>query len=173
MPAKIRTIKADLVFTGGYLFKFNKSINYRGERLGALKLREKKPGVFKVNVFQDLHGDGEMTKSDLIFKGKIKNVEDTDDLANFIGSIKLKKQMHSCDWELQKLSKNKESDISEFICTADYIPTIYDFVMKSATTGEKYFFDGIDDFKPEVDYIVGAQLSSSWYPPADWSRWTI
>jgi len=181
MPAKIRSIKADLLqlqvhpfLEGGFIFEFNKSINYKGEKSGALILKEKKPGVFKVKVFQDLNGDGEMTKPDLIFKGKIKNVEDADDLTNFIGSIKLKKQMHKCEWDLQKLSKNKESDISDFICTADYIPTMYGFVMKSATTGEKYFFDGIGDFMPEgIIYADEPKLSSFWYGPANWARWTV
>jgi len=171
MPAKIRTIKAALGFNEGFFFEFNKSINYKGETFGAINLREKKPGVLKVNLFQDLNGDGDFTKSDLIFKGKIKNVEDTDDLTNFIGSIKLKKQMHSCEWDMQKEEKKRDKDM--VACTRDYVPTMYGFMMESASTGKKYFFDGIDDFKPEVDYIVGAQLSSSWYPPADWSRWTI
>ena len=95
MPAKIRTIKAVTYFDANYssFFEFNKSINYKGETLSQLKLREKNPGVFKVKVFQDLNGDGVMTKSDLIFKGKIKNVEDTDDLTNFLGTIKLTKKV--------------------------------------------------------------------------------
>ena len=154
MPAKIRTIKANLVFNET-LFEFNKSINYKGEILGSLTLKEKKTGRLQVKVFQDLNGDSEITKSDLIFKGKIKNVEDTDDLTNFIGSIKLKKQMHSCEWDLQKHLKNKEAEEPEFIaCTMDYVPTLYDFMLKSATTGKKYFFDGIGDFKPDVDCCV-------------------
>jgi len=176
MPAKIRTIKADLVFNGGFLFEFNKSIHYKGERLGALKLREKKPGVFKAKVFQDLDGDGEITKSDLVFKGKIKNVEDPDDLTNFIGSIKLKKLMHHCEWDLQKHLKNKEPEEPEFIaCTMDYVPTMYGFMIKSATTGEKYFFDGIGDFKPEgIVYADGPTLSSlGWHGPANWAKWTV
>ena len=91
MPAKIRTIKAGSVFNGE-VFEFNRSINYKGKKLSRFKLKEKQPGHFQVKVFQDLNGDGKMTKSDLIFKGKIKNAKDTDDLTNFIGSIKLKKQ---------------------------------------------------------------------------------
>jgi len=152
MPAKIRTIKADLVFAEDWfwLFEFNKSINYKGEKLGSLTIKEKKPGRFQAKVFQDLNGDGEITKSDLIFKGKIKNVEDTDDLTNFIGSIKLKKQMHSCEWDLQKHLKNKEAEDPEYIaCTLDYVPTVYNLMLKSLATGKKYFFDGIGDFKPE------------------------
>ena len=173
MPAKIRTIKTSSV-SEGELFDFNRSINYKGETLSQFILNEKKPGLFKIKVFKDLNRDGEMTKSDLIFKGKIKNVVDLDDVTNFAGSIKLKKQMHNCDWELQKLSKNKESDISDFICTADYIPTMYDLMIKSATTSEKYFFDGIGDLKYEgFVYGDGPKLSSSWYGPADWHRWTV
>lgn len=148
MPAKIRTIRASSV-SEVELFDFNKSINYKGETLSKFILKEKKTGIFNVKVFQDLDGDHEMTKSDLIFKGKIINVEDTDDLTNFVGSIKLKKQMHNCEWALQKLSKSKEPEISDLICTADYIPTIYDFMLKSDLTGKKYYFDGVGDFKPE------------------------
>ena len=160
MPAKIRTIKADLVFEGAF-FEFNKSINYKGEILGALTLKEKKPGRFQVKVFQDLNGDIEMTKSDLIFKGKIKNVVDTDDLTNFVGSIKLKKQMNRCEWDLQKHLKNKEAEEPEFIACAtnDYVPTLYDFMLKSATTGQKYFFDGIGDFMPDVDCCVDEPIA--------------
>ena len=160
MPAKIRTIKAVTYFDANYssFFEFNKSINYKGETLSQLKLREKNPGVFKVKVFQDLNGDGVMTKSDLIFKGKIKNVEDTDDLTNFIGTIKLKKQMHSCEWDLQKHFKNKKPEDPEFIaCTLDYVPTRYDFMLKSDLSGKKYLFDGIGEFKSEgIDLFISA-----------------
>ena len=163
MSAKIRTIKASSV-SEGELFEFNKTINYKGylnrfleppsykgERLGALELKEKKSGRFQVKVFQDLNGDGEITKSDLIFKGKTKNVEDPDDLMNFVGSIKLKKQMHYCDWEQQK--PKYWTDI--LVCTMDEVPTVYDFTIKSATTGEKYSFDGIGDFKSEFILTPG------------------
>ena len=172
----IRTIKASSI-SEGELFEFNKPINYKGyfkeslnsrsykgERLGALELKEKKSGRFQVKVFQDLNGDGEITKSDLIFKGKTKNVEDPDDLTNFVGSIKLKKQMHPCDWELQKPKFNESSDI---LCPEIYIPIVYDFTIKSATTGEKYSFDGIGDFKSEsiidvtpVDFPGGACITA-------------
>ena len=162
MPAKIRTIKADLVFNGGFLFEFNKSINYKGETLSQFILQENKRGHFKVKVFQDLDGDREMSKSDLIFKGKIKNVEHSDDLTNFVGSIKLKKQMHNCEWDLQKHFKNKKPEDPEFIaCTMDYVPTVYDFMLKSDLTGKKYFFDGIGDFKSEGIYYLDQPITWS------------
>ena len=162
MPAKIRTIKAVTYFDANYssFFEFNKSINYKGETLSQLKLREKNPGVFKVKVFQDLNGDGVMTKSDLIFEGKIKNVEDTDDLTNFMGTIKLKKQMHNCEWDLQKHFKNKKPEDPEFIaCTMDYVPTVYEFMLKSDLTGKKYFFNGVGDYKPEGIYYLDEPIA--------------
>ena len=149
MPAKIRTIKASSVSEGDF-FDFNKSINYKGETLSQFLLKEKKPGVFKVKVFQDLDGDLTMSKSDLIYKGRIKNVQDPDDLTNFVGSIKLKKQMHNCEWDLQRHLKNKGPEGPELIgCTMDYIPTIYEFMLHSEQSGKKYSFDGMGDFKPE------------------------
>ena len=64
--------------------------------------------------------------------------------------------MHSCEWDLQKHFKNKKPEDPEFIaCTMDYVPTVYDFTMKSATTGEKYSFDGIGDFKSEFIFTPG------------------
>ena len=149
MPAKIRSIKASSVSEGD-LFDFNKSINYKGKTLSQFILKEKKPGIFKVKVFQDLDGNREMTKSDLIYRGRIENVGNPDDLTNFEGSIKLKKQMHNCEWDLQKHLKNKETEEAGFIaCTLDYVPTLYDFILKSNLTGKKYFFVGIGDFRPE------------------------
>ena len=128
--------------------------------MSQLKLREKNPGVFKVKVFQDLNGDGVMTKSDLIFEGKIKNVEDTVDLTNFMGTIKLKKQMHNCEWDLQKHFKNKKPEDPEFIaCTMDYVPTVYEFMLKSDLTGKKYFFNGVGDYKPEGIYYLDEPIA--------------
>ena len=51
----------------------------------------------------------------MIYKGKIKDVEDVDALINFEGTIKVKIQMHSCDWQKQK---NPDKEI---ICTQDCI----------------------------------------------------
>ena len=141
MPAKIRTIKATSIFAFE-TFDFNKSIEYQGESLGFIKLIEKKPGIIKVKVYQDLNGDLEITKKDLIFKGKIKDVFIPDDLTNFFGTITLKKQMHRCDWEMQK----KPGEI--IICTKDYVPTFTDLRLKSDVTGTKY------DFMPYGDDVL-------------------
>ena len=156
MPAKIRTIKATSIFAFE-TFDFNKSIEYQGESLGFIKLIEKKPGIFKAKVYQDLNGDLEITKEDLIFKGKIKDVFITDDLTNFFGTIKLKKQMHRCDWEMQK------NPSESLICTKDYVPTFTDIRLKSDVTGTKYDFMpygddellGHDDlFNQKSDYCL-------------------
>ena len=156
MPAKIRTIKASSVSAGDF-FDFNRSINYKGETGSTFTLKQKKSGVFKVTVFQEVMNNDstEILRFDPIYKGKIKSVQDPDNLTNFVGSIKLKKQMHNCEWDLQKHFKNKKPEDAEPIaCTLDYVPTVYDFTMKSATTGEKYSFGGIGDFKPEGIFNV-------------------
>ena len=141
MPAKIRTIKATSIFAFE-TFDFNKSIDYKGESLGLIKLIERKPGIINAKVYQDLNGDLEITKKDLIYKGKIKGVFIPDDLTNFFGTITLRKQMHRCDWEMQK--KPDES----IICTTDYVPTFTDLRLKSDVTGTKY------DFMPYGDDVL-------------------
>ena len=83
MPAKIRTIKATSIFAFK-TFDFNKSIDYKGESLGLIKLIERKPGIIKAKVYQDLNSDLEITKKDLIFKGKIKDTFVPDELTNFL-----------------------------------------------------------------------------------------
>ena len=156
MPAKIRTIKASSVSVGDF-FDFNRSINYKGETGSTFTLKQKKSGVFKVTVFQEVMNNDstEILRFDPIYKGKIKNVQDPDNLTNFVGSIKLKKQMHNCEWNLQKHFKNKKPEDPEFIaCTLDYVPTRYDFMLKSDLSGKKYLFEGIGKFKSEgIDYL--------------------
>ena len=133
MPAKIRTIKADITQSNyidpwtnmsesdsytrkSYaIFEFNKSLNYKGGTLGKMKIYEKKEGCIKIKIKEDLNGDGKFGEDELIYKGKIKDVEDVDALINFEGTIKVKKQMHSCDWQKQK---NPDKEI---VCTMDYI----------------------------------------------------
>jgi len=83
MPAKIRTIKATSIFAFDTC-DFNKSIDYQGETLGLIKLIERKPGIIKAKVYQDLNSDLEMTKKDLIFKGKIKDTFIPDELTIFL-----------------------------------------------------------------------------------------
>ena len=90
MPAKIRTIKATSIFAFE-TFDFNKSIEYQGESLGLIKLIERKPGIVKAKVYQDLNGDLAITKKDLIYKGKIKDTFISDDLTNFFWCDQIKK----------------------------------------------------------------------------------
>ena len=90
MPAKIRTIKATSI-SALQTFNFNRSIEYQGESLGLIKLIEKKSGSIKAKVYQDLNNDHKMTKKDLIYKGTINDVDIPDDLTNFSGTVKLKK----------------------------------------------------------------------------------
>ena len=138
MPAKIRTIKATSI-SALETFNFNRSIEYQGESLGLIKLIEKKPGSIKAKVYQDLNNDHKMTKKDLIYKGTINDVDIPDDLTNFSGTIKLKKQMHNCDWEMQKYPGKT------IICTKDYVPTSTDLKFKSNITGIKYSFPSYGD----------------------------
>ena len=138
MPAKIRTIKATSI-SALETFNFNRSIEYQGESLGLIKLIEKKPGSIKAKVYQDLNNDNKMTTKDLIYKGTINDVDIPDDLTNFSGTVKLKKQMHNCDWEMQKYPGKA------IICTEDYVPTSTDLKFKSNITGIKYSFPSYGD----------------------------
>ncbi len=45
--------------------------------------------MIKAKVYQDLNGHLEITKKDLTFKGKIKDIFIPDDLTNFFGTITL------------------------------------------------------------------------------------
>jgi len=143
MPAFVRTIKAKSV-EPGELFEFNKSIEYRGETLSLLKFKKKTPQVYKVKVFQDLNNDQRMTRSDIIFKGEVvPGYYDSeaqkwtlDDLTNFVGTVKLTKQMHSCEWETQKAEKKTDKEM--VACTRDFIPTVYAFMVKPDASGIKY-----------------------------------
>ena len=84
MPAKIRTIKATSILAFETC-DFNKSIDYQDETLGLIKLIERKPGIIKAKVYQDLNSHLEIIKKDLIFKGKIKDTFVPDELTNFLG----------------------------------------------------------------------------------------
>ena len=146
MPAKIRTIKATSI-SALETFNFNRSIEYQGESLGLIKLIEKKSGSIKAKVYQDLNNDNKMTTKDLIYKGTINDVDIPDDLTNFSGTVKLKKQMHNCDWEMQKYPGKT------IICTKDYVPTFTDLKLKSNITGIKYSFPsyGDDELPGNID----------------------
>ena len=169
MPAKIRTIKADIT-NGNYIdpwvkhcymetcsdmdefppksyaiFEFNKSLNYNGGTSGKLKIYEKKYGCVKVKVKQDLDGDGKFSVDELIYKGKIKGVEDVDALLNFEGTIKVRKQMHSCDWQIQKYP---EKDIA---CTMDYIEENTTLTLEPAGGDPINFPMVIDTLSPTIE----------------------
>ena len=96
------------------VFEFNKSLNYKGGTLGKINISELSPDTVQIKVKQDLNDDGKFSKDELIYKGKIEGIDDAEALLNFEGKIKIKKQMHSCDWEIQKNPEN-------LICTRDYV----------------------------------------------------
>ena len=154
MPAFVRTIKAKSV-EPGKLFEFNKSIEYKGETLGLLKLKRKNLQVYKAKVYQDLNNDLKMTKSDIIFKGEIVPGyydDDTsqwilDDLTNFVGTVRVTKQMHSCDWHMQKAEKKGNEDI--VACTKDYVLRTHELMIKSEQSGIKYNAMPLGDFASE------------------------
>ena len=142
MPAKIRTIKARSASTSEH-FYFNRSIQFKGGLLGQIKFFPKKSGIIKIKLYQDLDKNNKISKDDLIFKGKVADAKHSDELINFVGTIKFKKQMHSCDWEKQKQP-------GEFIaCTRDYVPTLHELMLKPDLSGEKIYAEGLGEFRNE------------------------
>jgi len=138
MPAKIRKIKGEISLDDHYIFskpltgeqdkgiavfEFNKSLNYNGGTLGKFTVQTKGKDNVVIKVRQDLNADGKFSKSELIYKGKVKDVEDADELINFEGKIKIKMQIHSCDWQIMK-GKNPA------ICTMDYVPKYTELMLK-------------------------------------------
>ena len=146
MGAFIRTIKAKNVELEEF-FEFNKSIDYKGETLSLLKLKQTKPAYHKVKLFQDLNGDGEFHKDDLIFKGRITTSADR--LTNFVGTVRLKKKMHTCEWDVQKQMHKYGND--EVLCTRDYVPTVYELMLRSDDSGTRYQAIGTGDYALPVD----------------------
>ena len=155
MPAKIRTIKGDISLEDHYIFskpltgeqdigiaifEFNKSLNYKGGTLGKFKAQSKGEDNVIVKVKQDLNGDGKFSKDELIYKGKIEDVKDPDELINFEGRIKIKKQMHSCDWQIMK-GKNP------IACTLDYVPEYTELSLQPASRN-RFFTYPIPLFRP-------------------------
>ena len=138
MPAKIRKIKGNITLGDHYnfaksltgttdksvaVFEFNKSIKYKGGTLGKFKAKRLPGDNFLIKVKQDLNNDGKFAKNELIYKGKVSADDNADALINFEGTIKIKKQMHNCTWDLQKNPKN-------LTCTADYIPEYSNLMLK-------------------------------------------
>ena len=139
MPAKIRNIQG-VVALGNYIdpwlnkstsdyspdysqksvavFEFNKSLDYEGGTLGKFKTSLRKDRI-RYRIKQDLNNDGNFSKDELIYAGEVKGVDDAESLLNFEGKIKIKKQMHDCDWDIQKNPEN-------LVCTADYVQELID-----------------------------------------------
>ena len=160
MPAFVRTIKAQSVAPGDF-FEFNKSIEYKGEKLGLLEIKYKKSGIYRIKVYQDLNNDQKMTKSDLIFKGEIYGgvcppneicLLAVDHITNFTGTVKLSKQMHSCEWDMQKEEKKRDKDM--VACTRDFVPTVYELMLKHSSTGRKIYPLPVGKFANEDCYSV-------------------
>ena len=100
-----------------------------------------------------------MSKSDIIFKGEVvPGYYDTeaqewtlDDFTNFVGTVKLTKQMHSCEWDMQKAEKKGDKD--SVACTRDYIPTVYELMVKPDASGMKYDALPVGKFATEDCYL--------------------
>ena len=93
MPAKVRVIKG--FPDSGHYIDFNRSIDPRGGSAGKIAFIPSGSST-KIKLYQDKDDDGIVSKSELIYKGKILGVV-SDDLIDF-RQVKLKKQMQSCDW---------------------------------------------------------------------------
>ena len=147
MPAKIRTIRA-FIEDQAELFEFNKSISPRGGTLGKIKLSRTKNDIFKIKIYQDLNKDLVVSKSEVIFKGKTSVRGSSDNLINFSGRLKLKKQMHNCFWKLQS---NPDKPLA---CTLDYVPTLYWCTLVDSTGLETFEFDGVGKFAAPSGYLL-------------------
>jgi len=154
MPAKLRKIKGNVEFTqvveqidpfsgeptgsslpnsqqkNGALIDFNKSLDYKGGTLGKITVEKSGAGNdFLVKVKQDLDDNGKFSKGELIYKGTIEDVEDADQLINFKGKIKIKRQMNACNWDLQKLS-SKDAGIPVSCSTLDSVIEFTELALK-------------------------------------------
>ena len=124
-------------------FEFNKSITPRGGTSALMRMKQNKKGYLSIKIFQDKNNNGTVSKKELIYNGVNQEKSSDDNILNFNGKIHLKKQMHMCEW----LSQTKRP---AEICTAEYIPTIYDCLL-TTDDGERLNFIGVGDFK--TDFI--------------------
>ena len=91
MSSARRTVKASSV-SPEELFDFNQSIEVDGGKVGKFKINEKRNGVYKIKVWQNLSNSKKLTKTqNLIYKGRFYDVPSNDDLINFVGKIKIGK----------------------------------------------------------------------------------
>lgn len=158
-----RTSKASLV-SPGELFNFKKSIEIDGGTLGTFKINEKRHGVYKIKAWQDLNDGGKLTKTrNLIFKGRIYDQPNNDDLINFAGRIKIHKYTNSyCEKNCSREDKNlldnddnfkglvnKSDDCCTFNC---YEGSYSELTLRNNISGEKYHAEADTKFEynPEV-----------------------
>ena len=139
--AKTRVIKASDANTFED-FKFNQSINPYGELSSKINIRTNKHGRSIAKIYQDTNSDGKVSRKELIFYGKSRLYNYSDDLINFTGSIRLKKTMHTCDWLSMKYPG------TPLMCTMEYIPIVYELKL-IANSGGKYEFDSAGKFKED------------------------
>ena len=129
------------------LFDFNKSIVPHGGTLSKIKFKQRRNGTYVVKIFQDTNNNGHVSKKELIYKGKSSHDFERDILTNFDGEIRLRKNMHRCEWVTAKFP-------DELIaCTMEYIPTTYHCVLKD-DEGERFKFEGIGDFATDDTYRI-------------------
>ena len=140
---KIQAISANVTD----LFDFNKSIVPHGGTLSKIKFKQRRNGKYVFRIFQDTNSDGRVSMKELIYKGKSKQKLDDDILTNFDGEIRLKKNMHECEW----ISAKFPDDL--VYCTMEYIPTTYNCVLKD-NEGERFKFEGIGDFATDEAYRI-------------------
>ena len=147
MPAKIRTIRG---LRGGnfkgvatdWLIDFDKSLDPTGGTMGLLSYKEGRRRT-RIRLYQDKNEDGKFSKRELIYKGKTSEAS-YDELTyakeGLIKrpTVKLRKQMHSCDWDIMK---GKDP----IACTMDYVPTVYTLTLK-LEGGGKVTPEGVGDF---------------------------
>jgi len=147
MPAKFRTIRGLRYgnFKGvasEFLVDFNKSLDPTGGNKGLISYKKGKHST-KIKIYQDKNDNGKFSKKELIFKGETLEAS-YDELTNVKKgafdkpTVKLRKQMHSCDWEILK-GKNP------IVCTLDYVPTFYTLTLR-LEDGGKVTPQGIGDF---------------------------
>ena len=139
--AKTRVVKASDTNTFEH-FKFDKSINPYGGFLSKIKIRTNKKGMSIARIYQDTNSDSNISRKELIFRGKTHSGKYSDELVNFTGSIRLKKTIHKCDWLSMKFPD------APLMCTKEYIPVVHELKLIS-NSGEKYGFDGIGKFKDD------------------------
>ena len=135
---KVRKIKA-IDVKDMNSFEFNKSINPRGGVAGRMDLSSTGQGHRLIKIFQDLNNDGKVAKKELIYKGKCKQEFSKDELVDFNGNVKLRKEMHMCNWMMMK----KPTKLTG--CTREFIPTTFDLSLITSND-DTYRFEPVGTF---------------------------